>query len=151
MNALELRQIPYCVGTQLMNSFLGLIVIPEQQEYYFLDKRTSWTGLEVLRKYVFNEKGIYENTYRDKYDQPERKTPANVIRHMRNAISHKRLNIIPLASANQEMVTHIKFCDNDKDHRSYRFVLQIDIEDVEKIIFEKSNLIIDHELNKRFG
>ena len=115
---------PYCCGTQLMNSVLGLLVFPQQQFFDKLGKfhlEESWRreGLGTLAEYVFScDEQRYKNTY-IKWNSKhwcyelEDQSPQNILRHMRNAIGHKRIKFYPEQANGQGEVTHIVFEDED--------------------------------------
>ncbi len=155
-NEMEKRnftKLDFCCGTQLMNSVLGLLVIPQQALFANMDDYTNpseWSkDFPTLTKYVFsNNREVYNNTYfhrRDRNFYPyECDSPRNVLTHMRNAVSHKKIMFYPESSENQEQVTSIVFKD---EYKEQYFSLKIDKEDLENVLFEISNYFI--KLEKR--
>ena len=81
-----------CCGTQLMNSVLGFLVFPQQQFFRNTPEDEIWERLPILRKYIYsNDSEVYINTYiREKIFSPK-----NVLKHMKNSISHKRIMFYP--------------------------------------------------------
>ncbi len=149
--------VDLCCGTQLMNSVIGLLLIPQQEFFDEIvndDSYQTWEShFPNLAKYVFsNNSRKFENTYFLKengiyFDVPEPCNPQNVLRHMRNSLSHKRILFFPKNARNNAQVSSIVFKDitykNSKTGTPYQqFKLQIDKDDLETILFEISNYFI---------
>lgn len=93
--------------TQLINSLIGLLVFPEQA--FFHDTRITRFSdeLKTLNFYVSRGNDYYYSNYkyltsRNRKEQHwsrlpnERSAPINIIRHLRNAVSHSHLMIRPV-------------------------------------------------------
>ena len=95
MNVLNYVEVDYCLGTQLMNSLLGLLVIPQQQFFDDFESLKSWKDLPTLKQYIKEAKDQYKNTYLNSNNVPERKHnyPGPILRHMRNAAAHKKFDM----------------------------------------------------------
>ena len=89
--------------TLALNSMLGLLIFPQQEYYSESLSSCSFRQLPTLEKCV-NDRS-YKNTYGDAKDKP-----APVIKHMRNAVAHDRIMIIPESADNKD-ITHIRFRD----------------------------------------
>lgn len=94
--------------TQLINSLLGLLVIPQQRENDRIDNNfVEAETLEHLRSSI----------ERDDYNRREFK---DIIRHMRNAVAHGSVQIVP----NDGTITGIIFTDNsDHNKKQFRIIL----------------------------
>ena len=144
-------QLPFCNGTQMINSLLGVLVIPKEeffQQMWRYNKISDWTtNLPTLYHYicsrnpnVFHNEYSYYNRRYDRYEH-ERNTIQNVLRHMRNAICHDKLSVHPLSDEQNREVTHIIFRDFDEQHSTLQecteeFYLKIEIEDLFVILSE---------------
>ena len=146
--------IEFCCGTQLMNSVLGLLVFPEQQLYHKISKysdRKKWEiDFPMLSRYVFsNDPNRFESTYTyNKYGAkcPESITPLNVLKHMRNAVSHKKITLFPVQAdggGTLNQVTHIVFKDFSDDNPEQYFFLKIPRDDFESVMLEISSYFIN--------
>ena len=119
--------------TQLINSFLGLLVFPKEKYFNFLSRKnndfTHTPTLKKLTSKTYDEN--YESTYK------ENNCERNVIRHLRNAVCHKRLTIYPLTHNKSTEIQKIKFEDvsTQKGYEG-KFSLIINIDDLEKILLE---------------
>jgi hypothetical protein len=118
--------------TLLLNSLVGLLIIPQQEYYKESENSTDFWKLPTLKKCT--EDKSYINTYEENKD-----SPANVIRHMKNAVSHKRLMIIP-ETANNKDITHIRF--SDRAPGGCRFELRIGVEQLESVLMEIAEYLI---------
>lgn len=89
--------------TLALNSMLGLLILPQQE--YFSESISScgFCKLPTLEECVNTPS--YKNTYDEDADKP-----ALVIKHMRNAVAHDRIMIIPESADNKD-ITHIRFRD----------------------------------------
>lgn len=148
--------IEFCCGTQLMNSVLGLLVFPEQQLYQEISQyynQEKWAfDFPTLSRYVFSDDpACFESTYtyfdnRRGATLPERITPRNVLKHMRNAVSHKKISLFPVQADGDggiNQVTHIVFKDSSDDHPDPHFFLKIRRDDFESVMLEISSYFIN--------
>ena len=89
--------------TLALNSMLGLLVFPQQEYFSESISSNDFRKLPVLKECMSNTQ--YKNTYNE-----DKNKPANIIKHMRNALSHDRIMIIPESADNKD-ITHIRFQD----------------------------------------
>jgi hypothetical protein len=120
--------------TLFLNLCVGLLIIP-QQAYYdqfqslqhtFVDKK-EWSI--DIRMISVGEKDVY-----------------NIIRHIRNSISHKRFELI---SENSYDITHIKI--NDKVHRDdkeYSFAAKFPIADFKNFVINITEYALKNFANQ---
>lgn len=138
--------------TQLINSLIGLLIFPEQAGYEHISNNPDDLKemLPLLSEYIEERPGRYMNTYREKIkDVPLNKSPyecnspQNILRHLRNAASHKKMGILPV---NGEMVKgkqeikEVAFMDRKNDEQN--FELKIAVEDLEPLLLEISNVLL---------
>ena len=144
----EYTVLEYCNGTQLINSFLGLLVLPSAAYYQILkdnyrnisDYRTH---LPTLSHYTDNpDREIF---YHECYTRSGRKCNVNiffVLSHLRNAISHDRISIFPMSNHANEEVTDVVFTDKDiynGNPEAVIFYLKIRTQVLPRIISEMFN------------
>ena len=149
-----------CFGTQLMNSLLGLLVFPQQQFWNEITKSKSeyvWQRiLPTLAKYVFSnieEVFCFNCFYWSKKEGrfiKEDPSVNNILRHMRNSVSHKRLSIYPQGISQTNEVKHIVFEDNNiiDDKINSVFKLKIDKNDLLPMLLEISEYFTNIEYYK---
>lgn len=89
--------------TLTLNSMIGLLILPQQEYYSESLSSCGFWKLPTLEMCI-NDRS-YKNTYGDAKDKP-----ALVIKHMRNAVAHDRIMIIPESADNKD-ITHIRFRD----------------------------------------
>lgn len=127
--------------TQLINSFLGLLVFPKEKYFNFLSNRkNNFSNVPTLKRLTdktYNK--VYISTYR------ETRCERNVIKHLRNAVCHDRLMIHPLTHNASTEIKAIQFEDEDirEDHKG-KFSLIINIDDLEKILLELDQCFLNH-------
>ena len=127
--------------TQLINSFLGLLVFPKEKYFNYLSNRkNNFQNVPTLKRLTnktYNEN--YKNTYK------ENNCERNVIKHLRNAVCHDRLMIHPLTHNASTEIKAIQFEDEDirEDHKG-KFSLIINIDDLEKILLELDQCFLNH-------
>lgn len=132
----EFEHQEYYEVTQLINSFLGLLVFPKEKYFKFLSGRENdFHNVPTLKKAIGKDKG-YKNTYNE--DKCER----NIIKHLRNAVCHDRLMIHPLSHNKSTEITAIQFDDMSIKNLKYCFSLVIQIKDLETILFELSQYFV---------
>lgn len=133
MSTNEFKCQNYYEVTQLINSFLGLLVFPKEKYFNFLSyKKNDFTHVPTLKNLAnksINE--VYINTYK------ENRCERNVIRHLRNAVCHRRLTIYPLTHNKSTEIQKIQF-EDVSTQKGYEgeFSLIINIDDLEKILLE---------------
>lgn len=122
-----------CEGTQLLNSFETMLILPYQlvnnkfeknkNSFHLYDySEEQWQDkFPVLKKYIFCETDYkYSSRYfylNDKIGKVEQEYPYNpiyVIRHLRNSFSHDRIGIEPINQGKE--IESLRFTDKeDKD------------------------------------
>ena len=185
----------YFEVTQLINSLIGLLIFPEQRyyeelkqaqlsmendfaalnriiksdNYYCSYKKTDEASLDkALQKLCYkNTKNseLLKNVF-GKFP-PEEESPYNILKHMRNAVAHEKVGIIPVNRG--EKITSVIFEDcgyaklknrkngisafyesprqfdnrRDRDNPEFGyFKLEIPVEELEPVLMEISNVIL---------
>lgn len=146
--------------TLALNSMLGLMILPQQE--YFSESIFSCD----FRKLPTLGKCVKDPTYLNTYDEAAN-NPALVIKHMRNAVAHDRIMIIPESVDNKD-ITHIRFRDAAYLHNGsirafsnsrsldrqiaqkkqdsgivYEFDLRIGVDMLEGVLMEIAEYLID--------
>ncbi|MBR5202575.1 MAG: hypothetical protein IKW45_04860 [Clostridia bacterium] len=147
-------ELEVCFGTQLMNSILGLLVFPQQQFWDEITKsksETVWYNLlPSLAKYVFSDNpDIFKFDYsywskkRECYVK-EDKTVSDILRHMKNSVSHKRISLYPQGVTTTNEVEFIVF-EDQKDDNGIKsvFKLKIEKDDLLPILLEISEYFVN--------
>lgn len=151
--------------TQLVNSLIGLLIIP-QQEYLDYIREVDFDKMPILQKYV-NDPNRFKNDYKKIKKNysceengygliEEESTPGAVLKHMRNAAGHNRLEFYPKGITKE--ISDIIFSDHSYlmlrlddsnwqyserlDIKGYKcihentFILRIKVSDFEPLLFE---------------
>lgn len=152
--------------TQLINSFIGLLIIPRQKCYNHLidDARfPRGSDAEKLLERISTDRNKCKDTYREtKYDSTigdyvptdeyEKITPKKLALRLRNAVSHDRLIIQPLFPGKNGVITGIEFSDRpqkrDNKYGEY-FKLLLTIEETEILVKALSELLLSHYPQKK--
>lgn len=122
--------------TQLVNSLLGLLVVPESYGY------TKCTDSIISKKLLNDIQSKVTSTYLTKNGNNESKSLKNIVRHMRNAIAHsKNLKFLP-DETNKNQIGYIVFKDVDVNNSSFKFNLQLSIEQLKEFVYEFSDGIV---------
>lgn len=132
--------------TQLLNSMIGLLILPQQRFFDSLRSVKDYSKLPKLQKYVEN-KAQMESEYEYFNKNNEIDTPADIIRHLRNAIAHKRLSIHPQPHCGQMQIRVIVFEDALDKHSPVNFRIAFKAEDLEMLLFEISDFLTGLEPN----
>lgn len=120
--------------TQMINSLVGLLVFPQQK--YFQKIPTEFPTKEMER-ILDNSK----STYPDEVNKP--KAFNTIIKHMKNAVSHERLSILPQGP---QEIEEIVFRDQIKDKYSaivYTFEIKLSIEEFRIFLLEMCDFAIN--------
>ena len=129
--------------TQLINSFIGLLVIPRERILKNLKKHIPDSFETKEARDLFYELNREKNKrfgrYQTTYDEG-RLTPWTISRHLRNAISHGNLDIQPQSIKQGESITGFIF--SDKDNAGHTFELKLSIREIRLILIETANLIL---------
>ncbi len=139
--------------TSLINSLVGLLIFPQQMYYEKMSKHCNWDTLVELKRCVDSSYDTPKMRYVNSYE--EECAPFNILRHMRNAIAHDRIQLYPLAYHNDQL-THIIFKDKEKVEieissgrkitKEYRFNLTIPVDKLEKVIMEICQYLLSFEV-----
>lgn len=141
--------------TQLINSFIGLLVIPREKFLQYsnlqmpgrFETREAQDLLQKLNREKNTVTGRYKTTYKNYKNEEERLTPWTISRHLRNAISHGALDIQPQSIMQGTSITGFLFKDKDKISGS-TFQLELSIREIRLILIETANLILSQLPNK---
>lgn len=113
MNTQKFDVDNYYEVTLLLNSLIGLLVFPQQK--YFEEIKECLGRIERFPELneLINRRGFFYSSYKE-----AKKKPSNIIRHLKNALSHQRVMIIPQSLKLHEEeknspITHIVFQDAD--------------------------------------
>jgi len=135
--------------TQLLNSFIGLLVIPREK---FLKYGNLWMPPRFVTKEaqdLLRELNAEKNkpskrfytTYKNKNGNLEQLNPWTISRHLRNAISHDSLDIQPQTVKEGDSITGFVFKDKDPKTND-RFMLALTIKEIRLLLIEMANLIL---------
>lgn len=145
--------------TQLINSFVGLIIIPRQMCFKYLPENASFpagSDAQKLFETIKNDPSKCEDTYRKMKRDPntrkwvktnrlEEVTPKILALRLRNALSHDHLIIQPKSPGKNGVITGIEFSDNPtratETNREY-FRLLLTIEETEILVKALSELLL---------
>lgn len=145
--------------TQLINSFVGLLIIPRQMCFKYLPDDASFpAGSEAQRLFesIKNNPAKCEDTYRKKEynsytgklvvtDEQEEITPKILALRLRNAVSHDHLIIQPLSPGKNGVITGIEFSDKPTRAREAKkeyFRLLLTIDETEILVRALSELLL---------
>lgn len=141
--------------TQLINSLIGLLVFPEQAGYEYISNTPTDLKdmLPLLYEYIENKPGRYTNTYREvirsvpfSQSPDEYNSPRNILRHLRNAASHKEMGILPVNGEivkGRQRIQEIVFKDKKaRDRIEQHFELIIAVEDLEPLLLEIGDVLL---------
>jgi len=145
--------------TQLINSFVGLLIIPRQMCFKYLPENSSFpAGSEAQRLFeiIRNDPCKCEDTYRKKVRDPKTKrlirtneqeevTPKILALRLRNAVSHDHLIIHPQSPGKDGIITGIEFSDRPtrtrSDNQEY-FRLFLTVKETEILVRALSELLL---------
>ncbi len=131
--------------TQLINSFIGMIILPKETFYRKLGRfrRFLTPKAKLLLDDLSNNPRKYTSTYTYEHDGEqirEQLTPKSLSRHFRNAIAHNNLEILPQDYTGEGKVTGFVF----KDHNDYgeEFRLELTIDEIRILLEAECELIL---------
>ena len=117
--------------TQLVNSLLGLLVIPQQREFNRIDD--SFIDEQILEKL---QGAIVRNDYaRESNSHNNFKI---ILKHMRNAIAHGWLEM----SATESEISTIEFIDRNQWTNQF-FIIRLDIALLKEFVIDFSGKLIE--------
>lgn len=117
--------------TQLINSFVGMIILPKETFYRNLRGYSRFLSpkAKLLLDNLANDPRKYSSTYTYEHRGEqirEQLTPKNLSRHFRNAIAHNNLEILPQDYTGEGKVTGFVFKDSNNYGEEFRLELTID-------------------------
>ena len=143
--------------TQLINSFVGLLIIPREKCFKYMPDDISFPSgskADLLFKKLVSDKSLCEDKYFKKEyvngkwkktDQIEEITPKILALRLRNAVSHDHLIIQPLSPGKDGVITGIEFSDKPTRAREAKkeyFRLLLTIEETEILVKALSELLL---------
>lgn len=108
--------------TQLVNSFLGLIV--------FVKESGMASNAELNKFLKNNDPKVWKYAYEDKEEPHNFK---NYLRHLRNSIAHLSMQDLATSPEDNEILS-IAFHDNDPKNPKNVFKTELSIEKIEELI-----------------
>ena len=136
--------------TQLVNSLLGLIVLPHEAYYdeaYTL-KNARFCSSELKKIDDIVEECINEKKYYCNYDNKEQ-TAVEIIKHMRNSVAHSgdgRLVFCTTPRKEKNVISSIIFYDTDGNHE---FCMELSENQLSK--FVKATIAIYEKVETNAG
>ncbi len=146
--------------TQLINSFVGLLIIPRQKFYEYMPDDASFSigsEAEELFNRIEADPTKCEDTYYKKVRNPETRklvtipeekekiTPKILVLRLRNAVSHDNLIIHPRSPGREGVITGIEFMDKpprSHEARDQHFRLLLTIKETEVLVRALSELLL---------
>ncbi len=145
--------------TQLINSFVGLLIIPRQKCFKYMPDDIMFpmgSAAASLFERISIDKEICEDTYFEKKwnpktekwektNQRERITPKILALRLRNAVSHDHLKIQPLSPGKNGVITGIEFSDrptSDSSKSREFFRLLLTVEETEILVKALAELLL---------
>lgn len=110
--------------TQLINSFVGLLIIPKENAFDYLNPNTHFpwgSKAEGILRDINRKQEINKNTYlvkigkdeyRKKSSSEEMFNEAELIRHLRNAVAHTNFSVYPEKCKNGKEIQSLRFSDS---------------------------------------
>lgn len=135
--------------TQLINSFVGLLIFPKESYYMnvrYYDKFISDEANDIIRELNRNPnkfRSSYQYTDKRGDNQRERLSAKTLARHFRNAVAHNHLSILPKSLNNDSIITGVEFSDNDDN--GYEFWLSLDVNEIKILLVALCELILSKE------
>ncbi|MBQ8985956.1 MAG: hypothetical protein IJ100_01740 [Lachnospiraceae bacterium] len=130
--------------TQLINSFVGMVILPKEKFFNSLRGYNRFLSPEAnqLLHNLTNDRRRYYSSYTFEYQGRtvrEELNPKNLSRHFRNAIAHNNLEILPQDFTGEGKVTGVVFKDNYYDER---FRLELDLKEIRILLEAVCELIL---------
>lgn len=145
--------------TQLINSFVGLLIIPRQKCFKYMPDDIMFpmgSAAASLFERISADKEVCEDTYLakswnpktknwEKTNQKERITPKILALRLRNAVSHDHLKIQPLSPGKNGIITGIEFSDRPTGNSSKSgefFRLLLTVKETEILVKALAELLL---------
>lgn len=130
--------------TQLINSFVGMVILPKEKFFNSLRGYNRFLSPEAnqLLHNLTNDRRRYFSSYTFEYQGRtvrEELNPKNLSRHFRNAIAHNNLEILPQDFTGEGKVTGVIFKDNYYDEK---FRLELDLKEIRILLEAVCELIL---------
>lgn len=115
----------YYEVTLLLNSLIGLLVFPQQKYFEEIKRKLNNVDeFDELEKLI-NQDGLFYSSYNE-----AKKKPSNIIRHIKNSLSHQRVMVIPQClelheEERKRPITHVVFQDADEGKQGTQRVSEI--------------------------
>ena len=137
----------YYEVTDLINSLIGLLVFPEQAAFDAIPTKKK----DLKEKFPNLYKSIIsDNNYVNSYHliHEELNSPRDVLRHIKNSLSHKKVMIEPHSGSigKKRQILAITFKDEMKSKQTgkkYFFSLTVKIECLEDMLMEICDFLIN--------
>ena len=140
--------------TQLINSFVGLLIIPRQKCFKYMPDDIMFPSnsdaAKLFNKIIkepdkcidtyFEQKRNSETGKWESTNRREKITPKILVLRLRNAICHDNLVIRPLSPGKDGVITGIEFLD--RKGKEERFKLILTIEETEILVKALSELLL---------
>lgn len=133
--------------TQLVNSFVGMLIFPKETCYNNVWNRNLFrkSGAEMILRDIVNNPSKYHSTYtyEDKktgHAVNEKLTPKRLAKHLRNAIAHNRLRILFDDNAS---ITGTEFFDVDND-TGETFQIELNLEEIKILLIALCEAILEN-------
>lgn len=130
--------------TQLINSFVGMVILPKEKFYNNLRRNNRFLSPEAsqLLANLSNDRRRYFSTYTFEYRGEtvrEELNPKTLSRHFRNAVAHNNLEILPQDFTGEGKVTGFVFKD---DYYGERFRLELNLDEIRILLEAICELIL---------
>lgn len=131
--------------TQLINSFVGLLIIPSEGHGPILNTHQFYSNeAKAITKSLENDKNRYHSSYcyfskwDNKYHQ-ETLSPRSLSRHFRNAVAHDHLKMQPEYLSESESITGFVFEDN---YQNSDFYIKLSIDEIRILLSDLCQILI---------
>lgn len=145
--------------TQLINSFVGLLIIPRQKCFKYMPDDIAFphgSDAAQLLERIKSDSSLCDDTYLkqirnpsnnklEKTNETEEVTPKTLVLRLRNAVSHDHLVIQPLAPGKDGVITGIEFSDRPRKQQNAKrehFRLILTVKETEILVKALSELLL---------
>ncbi len=140
--------------TQLINSFVGLLIFPKQKCFDNMHQTAIFSSDSANKvfKHICEEpsKYKYKSSYK-KYDEKakiylddkEELTVKNLILHFRNAIAHNKVYAMPEKCDKTKKIEGFRFSDTNKyNEMVMSFSIEIPIDELEELVIGMCEVLL---------
>lgn len=110
--------------TLLINSMLGLLVVPKEKFWREMD------DFQISNEISSLTNNIQENTY------PGDQTIKNIVKHLRNAVAHGKMTIFGEESNYPGAIAKINTIEFIDEKNPYRFVIRFTVEELKNFLID---------------